>query len=435
VIVTADWVVPVASRPIRDGAVLTRTGSVEAVGRLDDLRAAAPGDDVERFDGCVITPGLVNARTRLSLHALHALLPAGDPTAFADAVDRAVGFMDDDDLAASASLGAVEALRCGVTSVGDVCYGPEALAACADVGVGGVFFWEVRGIDADELAGELAESEYPAEAGRCSAGRGRCGLTPRGVSGAGPGLIQAAWQVAARHGVAFMIEVAESKHERQLLVNGTGPLARRASRLAAGFRAPGKAGVGYLDGLGVLAGATVVHCVHLEDGDPKVLKRATRGVVVCPRSNAAMKSGAPPVARLCSAGVKVAIGTDTPAGPDLDVLEDARVVQTLDPTLTARGLLHMVTKGAAEVLGIGDAAGSLAPGRPADLAIFTTGAVSDPESAIVRSGGGGTVRAVLSGGLWRVRDGKSAFPATTIERAAAATREKVERELAASSGS
>jgi cytosine/adenosine deaminase-related metal-dependent hydrolase len=430
-IVTADWVVPVASRPIRDGAVLTRTGSVEAVGKLDDLRAAAPGDDVERFDGCVIMPGLVNARTRLSLHAVRDLLPVGDSAAFADAIDRAVGFMNDDDLAASASLGAVEALRCGVTSVGDACYGPEALAACADVGVGGVFFWEVRGIEAGDLAGELAESEYPAEAGRCSVGRGRCGLAPRGVSGAGPGLLQAAWQVAARHGVAFMIEVAESKQERQLLLNGTGRLAGRAGRLAVGFRAPGKATVEYLSGLGVLTGATVVHCVHLEDGDPRILKRASRGVVLCPRSNDAMLNGAPPVARLCAAGVKLAIGTDTPAGPDLDVLEDVRMVRALDTTLTSRSLLNMVTKGAAEALGIGDVAGSLAPGRPADLAIFATGAVSDPESAIVRSGSGRTVRSVLSGGLWRVRDGKSAFPASTIERAAAATREKVERGLAA----
>jgi cytosine/adenosine deaminase-related metal-dependent hydrolase len=202
-----------------------------------------------------------------------------------------------------------------------------------------------------------------------------------------------------------------------------------------GFRAPGKATVEYLSGLGVLTGATVVHCVHLEDGDTKILKRASRGVVLCPRSNAAMNNGAPPVARLNSAGVRLAIGSDTPAGPDLDVLEDVRAVRTLDATLTARSLLNMVTKGAADALGIGDVAGSLAPGRSADLAIFVTGSVSEPESAIVRSGGGRTVRSVLSGGLWRVRDGKSAFPATAIERAAAATREKVERELAASAGS
>jgi cytosine/adenosine deaminase-related metal-dependent hydrolase len=428
-IVTADWVVPVASRPIRDGAVLTRTGTVEAVGTLEELRRVAPAEDVERFDGCVITPGLVNARTHLSLHALNGLLPTGDTAAYVDAFDRAVTLMTDDDFAASASLGAIESLRFGVTRVGDACYGPEALAACADVGVGGVFFWEVHGIDGDELSGELAEAEFPAETGRCSTGRGRCGLSPRGISAAGPGLIQAAWRVADRHGVGFALEVAGSKLEQQLLRQGTGALARRADRLAVGFRAPGKQGVEYLSGLGVLKGATLIHCVNLEDGDAKVLRRGARGVVLCPRSAAAMRNGEPPVARLSTAGVKLALGTDTPAGPDVDVLGEVRAISMLDPTLSARRLLEMATIGGAEALGISDSAGTLAPGRPADLAIFATGPVDDPEAAIVGRAGSVTVRSVLSGGLWRVRDGKNTFPAVAIERAAAATRAKVERGL------
>jgi cytosine/adenosine deaminase-related metal-dependent hydrolase len=430
-IVTADWVLPVTGRPLRDGAVLTRGSRIDMVGRLDDMVGYAPKDPVERFPGCVVMPGLVNAHTHLSLTVLAGLIGPMPIRPFQQTVTRAVLAMSDDDFATSAALGALQSLRCGVTSVGDIVYGPEALAACADLGVGGVFFWEAFGIDAEELSGELAEREFPAEIGACSSGRARCGISPHTPYSSGPALLKAEWNVAQRHDIPFAIHVAESSQEQDLMLRGAGPLVETAAALARGFRAPGIGSLAYLESLGVLQDAVAVHCTNLQPGDTKRLKRQARGVVLCPRSNAFLSNGDPPVAELSRAGIHLAVGTDSSvSNGDLDLWEDARALRAMDPTLTAPRIIAMLTHDAALVLGLDHVCGALDRGLQADLAVVRTGETEEPESAVVAHGGVGSIEAVMSAGLWRVREGKPALHEIAVERAAANARGKAERALA-----
>jgi cytosine/adenosine deaminase-related metal-dependent hydrolase len=91
-------------------------------------------------------------------------------------------------------------------------------------------------------------------------------------------------------------------------------------------------------------------------------------VVLCPRSNAHLGVGVPPLPALLAAGVRLALGTDSLASaPDLDVLEDARALRASFPDVPARILVDMATSGGAQALGIGDL-GAIAPGRRARLA-------------------------------------------------------------------
>jgi cytosine/adenosine deaminase-related metal-dependent hydrolase len=276
VILTADWVLPVTGRPIRRGAVRMRGARIEALGTLEQMKADAPGEVVEQFEGCVLMPGLVNAHTHLSLTVLGGLIAPMPLHPFLKRVTAAVLAMSDDDFAASAAKGALDSLRAGVTCVGDIAYGPEPLAACADAGMAGVFYWEILGIDGGELSGELAEREFPAEVGACTLGRARCGLSPHTPYTAGPDLLRAMWNVSQRHRIGYAVHVAESAAESELMLRGTGPLSETARRLATGFRSPGVGSVAYLEGLGVLTDAVAVHCVHLEQGDTRRLKRSAR---------------------------------------------------------------------------------------------------------------------------------------------------------------
>jgi cytosine/adenosine deaminase-related metal-dependent hydrolase len=430
-IVTADWLLPVTGRPLRGGAALVRGPRIERIGPLEELTALGPKESVERFDGCVIVPGLVNAHTHLSLTVLEGLIPRMPMSRFLREVTKAVLAMSHDDFAASAMLGAIQSLECGVTTVGDIVYGPEALAACADAGVGGIFYWEVLGHAADELSGELAEREFPAEVGACTSGRTRCGLSPHATYTSGPGLLAAEWKVADRHHVGYAVHVAESEAERELMITGAGPLAHTAHRLAHGFKTPRKGSVAYLDSLGVLQESVAIHCAHLEPGDTGLLKRSVRGVVLCPRSNAWLGNGPAPVSELSSAGIYLAVGTDSPASnEDLDLWQEARALRKLDPTLTARRLIAMLTVDGARVLGLHGWCGALEPGMQADLAVMQVGPTEDPENAVVRSGGRDTTQAVLSAGLWRVREGKASLQTGAVKRAAAAAREVAVRALA-----
>jgi cytosine/adenosine deaminase-related metal-dependent hydrolase len=429
-LVAADWVVPVTGRPIRKGAVLTHGGRIAAVGTLADLRASAADESVEQFDGCAIVPGLVNAHTHVSLTVLGGLV---EPMAASPSLQRlttAVLAMGNDELAASSTLGALECLRHGITAVGDIGYGPEPLAACADAGVGGVFYWEVKGIDAHDLSGELAEMEFPSEVGACSTGRTRCGISPHSVYASGPSLIKAAWQVSQRHHTGFAMHVAESPAERDLMLSGTGPLAEVARKLARGFAAPRMGSVAYLADLGVLKDAVAIHCTNLEHGDAARLKGSVRGVVVCPRATARLHNGEPPAQDLWASGVRVAIGTDSLASnTDYDLFAEARALRDLDASLTSRRLLSMMTVDGAKALGIDDVCGSLTPGHSADVTVVRTGPTEDPESAVLRCGSRDTVHAVIGSGIWRVRDGKIALPTMAAERAAERARGVVRRAL------
>jgi aminodeoxyfutalosine deaminase len=418
-IVSADWVLPVSGHPIRHGAVWSRSSRIDTVGRRDDVVAVAgPKETVQDFPGCVIMPGLVNAHTHLSLTGLGGLLPTTSQRAWQAALTIAVRSLDDDDFSACATAGALYCLRSGVTVVGDIAYGPESLAACADAGLGGVFYWEVSGIDAGDLSGELADREFPTDTGRPLAARARWGVSPQTPYTSGPQLLEAAHRVASTHMLGFSLHVAESPAERELMATGSGVLAGTARRLAHGFEAPRGGTVEYLQRLGALDGAVAVHCTNIEEHDPTLLKHHARGVALCPRSDALMGNGQAPVAALSRAGVRMALGTESLASaPDLDIFSEARALRQMDVTLTPSRLIDIMTREGAAVLGLEDAFGTLEHGKQADLVVVETGETSDPEAAVMAAGGPEHIVAVISGGLWRVREGKLVFPADAIVRA------------------
>lgn len=416
-LLTADWVLPIAGRPLPDSGVVVHGTTISDVGPTHELRRRHPDLREYPFPGCVLTPGLVNAHTHLSLSALGGLLPSAP---FPEWVQLLAGVMREltaDDLADSAALGAMRALQSGVTVVGDVAYGPEALATSVDIGLGGVFYWEVFGISEGELAEHLADSEYPATARSCGP-RALCGLTPHSMYTSGPGLLKAVWDVARESDSPLMLHVAESSAESRLAVTGDGPLAGVAARLAYRFKVPRTSPVAYLERLGVLDGSLAVHCVQLAHGDAARLAAHTRGVVLCPTSNVFLHNGPPPVGELRAAGARVAIGTDSPASaPAAHVLGEAREIGALDAASSPEALLRMLTIDGAEALGVGELYGALRCGLQADVVAFTVGPTKDPVGALVADGGPQNVEAVMSGGIWRILERRPAFNAQAVEQA------------------
>lgn len=405
-LVAADWVLPVTGEPIREGAVRVRGKTIESVGRYEDLAKAHPRAVRHEHPGCVLAPGFVNAHTHLSLTALRGLLGPQPFPKWLSRVAKAAQALDGDDYSASTVSGAFECLENGTTAVGDVVYGPEGLAAAADAGLGGVFFWEVLGATASELPEILTEREFPVDDPACGH-RARCALSAHTVYTSGPDLIRELHRVATEEaGVPFMMHAAESHAELELLGVGSGPLADVANRLAFGFHPPRLGAVRYLQRLDALARTVLVHCVYLQSGEYGLLRSAA-GVVLCPRSNAFLQNGAPPVERIVRSGATVALGTDSVASnADLDVRAEARALRRLMPSLSAKLLLRMMTLEGARVLGMEGTFGQLTSGAQADLAIFDVGRTLQPEEAVITSQG--PARAVMSAGVWRQLDGRPA---------------------------
>lgn len=394
--VSADWVLPVDGPPIRGGVVRVSGDRVADVGPAE--RTSASGEERVDLPGRVLLPGLVNAHTHLVLTALAGRVPPSDFPDWLGALVPHIQAMDDADRAASAALGARRCLESGVTVVGDIAYGPESREACAALGVGGVFFREVIAATPEDLPVALDG------VGCAATARQRDGVSPHSPYSVGPELLRASVAFARVRELPIAVHVAESPAESRLLRDGTGPLAEVTRRLVPGFTPPDASPVAYLAGLGVLDGALAIHCVQLEPGDAETLAGRSAGVALCPRSNALLGNGAPPVAALVEAGAIIAVGTDSAASNrDLDLMAEARALWALAPSLPPERLLRVITLDGARSLGVGDAFGSLAPGKQADLVAVRVDAGDDPLAAVLEAGGAATIDAVMTAGVWRLR--------------------------------
>lgn len=416
-LVTASWVLPISSSPIRDGAVLVKGSRIVEVGTAADLLARHPEQPRHDFEGCTLLPGLVNAHTHLAMTCLKGLAPSRPFHEWIARIPIAWRALSRDDIAASISHGAIQSITSGVTVVGDIAYGPESLAICADAGLGGTFYWEVFGITAEKLPRVLSEAEFPLDPSRGFDGRIRIGVSPHAPYTSGPDLLRATHTIARVQHAGYAVHVAESPAEEELMQAGTGPLADLAKRFAHGWKPPRTTTVRYLDELGVLDGAVAVHGVGVLPADAVLLAKRTAGVVLCPRSNRYLQVGDPPVARLERAGARLALGTDSLASnDDLDLFAEARALAALEPRLTPTRIVEMITRDGAEVLGLSEHFGILTTGSQADLAIYRV-IGDDPYEALLAHAGRRTVEAVLAAGIWRVLEGTPVFGVSLIERA------------------
>ncbi len=120
------------------------------------------------------------------------------------------------------------------------------------------------------------------------------------------------------------------------------------------------------------------HCVHVDDGEIRTMRRAGTGIAHNPSSNLKLASGFAPTARMMEMGAKVGIGTDGAASNnDLDMFEEMRLASLIakpvagDPTvLPARQVLEMATRIGAEVLHLDHITGSLEVGKRADIIVL-----------------------------------------------------------------
>jgi 5-methylthioadenosine/S-adenosylhomocysteine deaminase len=394
--------------PIRDGAVAVEDGRIAAVGTRDEL------GEGERFDDAAIVPGFVNAHTHLE-YAVYAGF--GDGLAF----DRWLLVhmerkrrLDDDDPVAIARLGAAESLRSGITTVADASFTGASAPACAELGLRAIVHLEVFGRDPGEIADDF-EPMRERIAGSLS-DRVRLGVSPHAPYTVSAELYRACLDL----GLPVATHLAESEAEDEWLRFGTGAWAEYAALLV---EPPGESGIRVLARHGLLDRRIVAaHCVRVDDEEIELLAGSDVAVAHCPRSNALLGCGIAPVAALREAGVRVGIGTDSPAStPSFDMFEEMRAAVLLaraaarNPgALSANDALELATLGAAGALGLEDEVGSLAPGKRGDLAVVSLAGSpylpwEDPAAAVVFGGTPERVELVLADGEERYRKGGMAW--------------------------
>jgi cytosine/adenosine deaminase-related metal-dependent hydrolase len=141
------------------------------------------------------------------------------------------------------------------------------------------------------------------------------------------------------------IHLAEDPAERAFVTGGEGPLAELMAALGAGeVRPRGRSPVACAEGLH--AGNLVVHAVDLDAEDVEVLRRTGATAVLCPRSNLHIGGRLPDLPRLLSAGVRLAVGSDSLASsPSLSPLAELAALSRAFPQVAAERILPLAWNG------------------------------------------------------------------------------------------
>lgn len=353
---------------------------IVAVGRGRPPGPATPYDD------CIVLPGLVNAHTHLEFSDLPRPLDAtGGLPAW---IERVVSLRRGRPPGLASSIAAVaagldESIGEGVTSIGEIAtrLPPAIVALLAARGPRVRVFREALGLTGAAAVEGVAA--VAADLDRLAAGGVAGGVSPHAPYSVAASLGRRLLDLAVARRQPVAMHVAEHEAEADVVARGGGPFRDLLVALGA-WPTPGPRLLPAADWISLLARARrglVVHGTWLE-ADPTALARLARhrarlAAVICPRTTRALAGRLPPLAALRDAGVRVALGTDSRASnPDLSIRAECRAL--IDGGLASPGhALAMATTHGAWALGFDDA-GTLAPGRRADLLVLRPTTTTGP---------------------------------------------------------
>ncbi len=443
-IYSSRYLLPVISPTINDGAVAIDGPKIVAVGSRSDIISRFPGARVSDFGQAAILPGLVNAHSHLELTVMRGFLESEehDFAAWLRKLTAARMAMAGEDLLVSATCGAIEAARAGVTCFGDSSSSAiHAMKALREVGLRGIVYQESFGPDprlADDNVAKLREQI--AELRDHETDLVRAGVSPHAPYTVSAAQLELTSRLAIDEKLPLMMHAAESQAEKSFMLDGLGRFAEGLKARGIDWQAPGISTIEYLARHGILETRPLLaHCINVDDSDLELVKRRGAGIAHCPKSNAKLGHGRAPFQKFLAHGVNVGLGSDSVASNNTcDILEEARFATLLarldrngssrvsedvlsEPPAVAGGLgssllaisaeqsLFAATLGGARALGLENQIGALAEGMQADITVVSLNGshqqpVRNPADALIFSSSGRDVVLTLVAGKEIYRD-------------------------------
>jgi len=366
----AAYVAPMSRGLIRDGAVVSDGVRIVEFGSTPAMRAAHPDAIVIDVGDVVLMPGLVNANTHLEL------------THVTRAADRWAGSFADWILtvrdearrspAESRHAGLQQCRKFGVTCVGDIThsYGMERIGHITGVRV--LPFLEALGIGKARPRFEETIIQITEALKKPGGARGISPHAPYTVDADGYKLCL---ELAKKYDAPLMTHLAETTDETQFMTDHTGPFRVLLDQLGLWDETirtdPGPPiEFAYACGLLEYPKTILSHVNYCDDSELDRLSQGRASVVYCPRTHAYF--GHPPHRwrEMLARGINVAVGTDSCASsPDLNIVEDLRLLHRLAPEVPPQVLWEMATTRGARALSLPDV-GRLDAGCVADFIAF-----------------------------------------------------------------
>ena len=385
---------------------------IVAVGPTSEMLAAHPAAEQVDATGKAVFPGLVNCHTHLLATADRGILEDfGFPTTLRFPTSART-LLTQEEQQVMAVLGALEAIRCGTTSLLEISDGVLAYAeSVVDTGLRLVLAENFNDVDEAQMgdghfefqaaqrdqglqkSADLIEKWHGKGQGRVS-----CFMAPHAPDTCSPELLRRTREMAESYGLGYTIHLSQSPNEVEAVM-----------------RTRGVSPTHYLFANDFLGPQLVVaHCRYLNSSEITLLGQANTGV----SNNAAIaarRGAAAPVKELIAAGCRIGMGTDNMAEDMVEAMrtglfaERVRRNAQMDPQ--PEEVLNWATRGGSGILGMGQETGTLEAGKRADLFIVD---MMRPHlvptlrivSGFVHNGQPGDITSVMVDGRWIMRDGK-----------------------------
>jgi 5-methylthioadenosine/S-adenosylhomocysteine deaminase len=387
-ILTAETVVPVSSKPLRNASVFISGGKIREVGKPGVLRKKYKGAQEMDLGKGILLPGLVNAHTHLELGWMFSRLSSfrGFTGWLGQIIKEKRAGVAAAGIVRSAEEGIRASILSGVTTVGEISsYGGIDKQILKGSGLRTVLFREV--LDSNEDKTDFSSLEK----GTLFEER----LFAHSPYSCSPGVLKKALRYYRKNGVPLGIHLAESADEVRFVRGEENNIEKKIFPLIrkTPFKRPrAETPVSYLMNAGLLHGVkiTLVHMVQVSGGEARRLRDMDAAVVLCPRSNFFLQVGAPPVKEYAEFN-RIGIGTDgLSSNYNLDFFEEMRFLHLLMSASQGRRAafvtVYAATLGGAKSLYIEDKTGSIEAGKEADLIFLGSGAgTGDPYLSVISS--------------------------------------------------
>lgn len=350
---------------IPDGELLMEKGRITSVGKASDPPVGWSATKAERIieaAGHAVLPGLVNAHNHAAMSLFRGY--ADDLPLMRWLEDRIWPLearLDAEAVRWGTALAVLEMIRGGTTTFADMYFFMDQVAEV--VKKAGVRAVLSRGVTAGGSDPELTETrKLAADWHKGADGRIRVAVGPHAPYTCTPEFLGRCVALAKELGLPIHTHLAETRDEVEIVRQRYGSTPAEYLERCGVFEAPR---------------VTAAHCVHLTDGDVRLLAERKVAVASCPGSNLKLAAGVAPLTKLLEAKVVVGLGTDGPASAGaLDMWEQMRLAANLQKAVTGRAdaltagqALEMATRGGARALGLDAHIGAIIPGLDADVII------------------------------------------------------------------
>lgn len=417
----SQFVFPISSAPITGGAVLVRNGKIMDVGTADMLRLRYPDEETVDYGSAVLMPGLIDLHTRLDQAVMRGLINDKPFAEWVLSCADYTGRLEAPDLYESAILGGLDALSSGITTVADSTTSSATCKAMQELGLRGVVYRQVAAMDKQRISHAMrsAENDIAKWQALVDPDRIKIGISPGAVYLNHPAVFGCVSEYATKENLPVALRLAGSREEYSFVMYGSSMFSvHTMDKSARGYveippwLPTGVSPVRYALNWGAFESPNVmmVHAVHVDDDDIQKLRAYDVSVCVCPRANAQLGRGTAPLGDFLQAGLRVGLGTDSPAATDsTDMLIETRMCMLIQRAVDSRRfldsatVLELATLGAARALKMDDQIGSIEIGKQADMVAIDLSSTHyapgiDPVSAVVNTCSSADVLMTMVGG-------------------------------------